>query len=119
MAEFNIASMYLYGTGVQSNRGTAQFWLALAAAHGNESAKAHVLVFSGAGDATPDAKHYAPIYFNDLAAGGSAAAQFMLGELYISGVIVPPNREEARRWFDLASRQGDARAAERLRVLRQ
>ncbi|HEX4329850.1 MAG TPA: tetratricopeptide repeat protein [Burkholderiales bacterium] len=116
-AEYNMGSMYLRGDGVRSDRAAAQFWLALAAAHGSAQAKAHMIVFARATDASDDARRYAPAYFNDLAAGSDAELQMLVGELYIDGVIVPPDRGEARRWFDFAARHGNARATERLKVL--
>jgi TPR repeat protein len=118
-AEYNLALMYLNGDGVTVERAAAQFWFALAAAHGSPQAKAHLLVFSHAQDATPDAKKYAALYFNELAAAGGIELQNLVGELYSNGLIVPADRLEARRWFDFAARQGDARAAERLKMLGQ
>jgi TPR repeat protein len=116
-AEYNMGSMYLHGDGVRSDRAAAQFWLALAAAHGSALAKAHLLVFARAADATDDAKRYAPAYFNELAGGSDTELQSFIGELYLGGLIIPPDRDEARRWLDFAARRGDARAAARLKVL--
>ncbi|QLP97422.1 MAG: sel1 repeat family protein [Rhodoblastus sp.] len=47
-----------------------------------------------------------------------AAAMALIGQLYLDGVAVKPNDEEAARWFALAAERGDAPARFALGVMR-
>jgi TonB family protein len=46
---------------------------------------------------------------------GQAAAQFALGKRYETGDLVEKNFDEAMRWYELAAKQGDVLAVQRLR----
>ena len=48
---------------------------------------------------------------------GDAAAQYNLGWMYDDGVGVPPDEDEAARWYRLAAEQGHVRAQFNLGVM--
>ena len=50
---------------------------------------------------------------------GNAEAQYSLGNMYITGRLVRQDSMEGLRWMAEAAAQGEERAAELLRLLRQ
>ena len=107
--------MFLYGNGHDLDHDIGTRWMALAAAHGNESAQAYMVVLADSKHAAQEDRKMLADYNNRLGAGGSVSAQRLIAELYDSGRFVPRNPTEAKRWFVLAARQGDAQSATRLK----
>ena len=116
-AEFNLGLMFLYGQGAALDLDIGTRWMALAAAHGSELAKAHMIVLADSKWAIAEDRKRLQTYSNVLGAVGRAATQRLIGDLLSNGVLVPPNRPEARRWYLLAARHGDGLAASRAKEL--
>lgn len=114
-AQFNLCSMYRNGQGVKKNMQTAYQWCCKSADNGNLQAQvaAGIFAYGTFPEITPD--HKKAIYWWSQAANkGYADAQFLLGMAYDSGKAVPKNPVEARRWYELAAKQGNPQAISRL-----
>lgn len=71
--------------------------------------------FTGDGVAKDEARG---AYWTKRAAGnGSARAQGLMGVLYLGGIGVEQNFDEARKWFDLSSEKEAKELAKRLQIL--
>ena len=116
-AEFHLGTMFLYGQGTPQDRDIGTRWMALSAAHGHEIAKAHMIVLANTQSAIAEDQRQLQTYSNVLGATARSSTKKLLGDLFSNGVLVPPNLSEARRWYLLAARHGDADAAARARAL--
>ena len=117
-AEFNLGLMFLYGNGHEMDHYIGTRWMALAAAHGSETAQAYMVVLTDSPHAAQEDRKMLAGYSNGLGASGSVQAQRLIAELFDSGRFAARNLEQARRWFVLAARQGDTEAAARLQALK-
>ena len=116
-AEANLGLMFLFGQGAALDRDIGTRWMALAAAHGNELAKAYMIVLANTKWAIAEDRKQLQSYSNVLGATGSAATQKLIGDLLSNGILIPVNLPEARRWYLLAARQGDLASAARAQAL--
>jgi len=51
---------------------------------------------------------------SQLASGGSAGAQYSLGEMYEQGLGTPEDLQKAYEWYEKAAEKGDVRAKHKL-----
>jgi uncharacterized protein len=119
-AQFNLAEMYLIGSGVNHNPEEAAQWFARireSAERGDGEAQASfALMYSdGLGVETDDAK--AVHWWRRAAEQRVVRAECCLAGLYHAGCGVPQDHEEEDRWFRRASAHGDADAAMELGLI--
>ena len=92
-------------------------WYKVAAAAGISAAQVQlgrlaIMLSKGQGCAPHQSK--ALTYFTHAADQGLAEAQLVLGEAYRLGRGVEPDQNAARRWYELAARQGNQAASKML-----
>ena len=146
-AQWRLGRLYLDGTAVEQNAREAAKWLGLAAGSGHDAALEELHGVAEGGDAEAqwrlgrlcfdgvaleqDARD--PAHWLGLAAGsghgaalealhgfaeeGGAAAQWRLGQLYLDGLVVERDPQEAAKWLGLAARSGHGAALEELRLV--
>lgn len=51
------------------------------------------------------------------AKAGDVEAQYQLGEMYFNGFLLGPNREQARKWLELAVKNGHPKAQAMLEIV--
>ena len=114
-SKYELASLYLYGLGVQKDEGKAAKHFRAAADQGNKDAKRALghLYWTGVG-VTPDFQA-AEKYFKAAAAEDVAPARLLLGLLYLAGPPgVPKSEDKAFALFQQAADQGLPSAMDKL-----
>ena len=107
-AQYYLGKLYANGQGVKQNDSTARDWWQKANG-GNDDA----LLLLDALPANPDPQYtYATLHekWQPAAAAGDADAQYKLAALYLTGVGVSQNADEALNWFEKAANQNHAAA---------
>ncbi|NNL87139.1 MAG: sel1 repeat family protein [Myxococcales bacterium] len=105
-AQFNLASMYLYGDGVEQNAERAVEWFLKAALQGHVEAQYNLGKAFSEGIGTGADREAAEKWYRLAAEQGSAEAQFRLGRLLDRG----DPRSEAATWYLAAAEQRHAAA---------
>jgi len=115
-AQFHVARMYEKADGVPFDWGKALDWYLKAADNGHADARyyAGVIYLTGSQGLVPMDRRKAWQLVRQAADEGSARAAFQLGDWYRLGVDVPPNAEEALKWYRFAAERGHLPAAEML-----
>ena len=105
-AEYELAMMYMYGSGVPKNEIEARKWLERSAEHGNTAAQFEMgLVLRDGRGAIQD--YPGAMRWISLAAeAGYGRAQFALGDMYRLGTGTPVDEVKAYTWLNLAAAQG-------------
>lgn len=104
--------MYISGKGVPADQNKGLAWFRKAAKQGDLSAQAWLaLIYTR--DDLQDFKEAAK-WARIAAKRGSVSAQGKLGDLYLLGLGVPKDRNEAINWYRKAARQGHSDSKERL-----
>ena len=93
-AQWRLGRLYLDGVVVERDSREAAKWLGLAAGSGHGAALERL---------------------REIAEGGDGEAQWLLGQLYLNGVVVERDSREAAKWLGLAAGSGHAGALEELR----
>jgi len=104
-AEYELAMMYMNGSGVAKKESEARKWLELSAGQGNGAAQYELgaALLDGRGGIQD---YQAAIRWITLAAeGGYGKAQFALGIMYRSGTGTPADDVKAYTWLNLAAAQ--------------
>ena len=107
-AQYNLGKLYANGQGVQQNDDTARDWWQKTTGD-NEEVRLLLTVLP----APPDLQYtYATLHekWQPAAAAGDADAQYKLAALYLTGVGVPRDRNEALNWLEKAAAQNHAAA---------
>jgi len=108
-AQYNLATMYHEGQGVERNPTLAAFWYAKAAERGNTASQYWLCIMHREGIGVP--RDYAEAFYwcHRAAEKGHAAALFALGQFYFDGLGNGFTRDHVRAymWFSLADAQGD------------
>lgn len=116
-AQYSLGNMYLTGTGVTLDLGSAQLWLNRAAARGHIKAQfklAH-LYYVDLGDRTDYRAAFE--WFSKAADNGYAHAMYYLGEMYSYGAGVKKDFDKAREWYGKASAAGFSLANKSIKAL--
>ena len=103
-----LGRMYLNGWGVQKNLPEARKWLELAAGQRNVEAQCALgdLHLGGLEKKYDEAlKRYTA-----AVSQGAICGQNGLGQMHRLGLGVPPNYDEAARWYEMAAEKGDPEA---------
>jgi len=110
-AEALLGIMNQDGDGMPKNDREAVHWFSLAAAQGHRASQYELgaMYEEGEGGLPKDVAKAAQLY-TQSAKQGFSDAQFALGLSYEFGEGVPPNRQTAVYWLNLAAAQGDGRA---------
>lgn len=127
-ASWFLGNMYQYenGEGEGPNFEEAVKWFLLAAKQAEESADSGIDRALGLFDLgqmymdieNPEHDPETGLKFFLLAAEkGDVAAQMVLGDMYSAGDEIPMNLDEARKWYSIASKNGDSDAQKRLEEL--
>ena len=107
-AQYNLGKLYANGQGVQQDDDTARDWWQKTTGD-NEEVRLLLTVLP----APPDLQYtYATLHekWQPAAAAGDADAQYKLAALYLAGVGVPRDRNEALNWLEKAAAQNHAAA---------
>ena len=113
-AEYELAMMYMNGSGGPKNETEARKWLELSAGHGNPAAQYELGLALRDGRGAIQDFGGAMRWFNLAAEAGYGRAQFALGIMYRLGTGTPIDDVKAYTWLNLAAAQGvDGAAAGR------
>nr|WP_314383102.1 tetratricopeptide repeat protein [uncultured Cardiobacterium sp.] len=107
-AQYNLGKLYANGQGVQQSDDTARDWWQKTTGD-NEEARLLLDTLP----TVPDPQYtYATLHekWQPAAAAGDADAQYKLAALYLTGVGVPRDRNEALNWLEKAANQNHAAA---------
>lgn len=119
-AQYEVASCYALGEGVEQNDSLAIRWYRKAAAGGDAQSQVDLGVFYYNGSYGLEVDYREAFnWFLKAAEQGDAYAQYLVGRCYGHGWGVEKNEEEAFKWLRLAARQGGAEAQELLRANKQ
>lgn len=116
-AQYSLGTMYLTGTGVTLDLGSAQLWLSRAAARGHTKAQFKLghLYYVALGDRVDYKAAYE--WFSKAADSGYAHAMYYLGEMHSYGAGVKKDYAKAREWYGKASAAGFSLADKSIREL--
>ncbi len=107
-AQYNLGKLYANGQGVQQNDDTARDWWQKTTGD-NEEVRLLLTVLP----TVPDPQYtYATLHekWQPAAAAGDADAQYKLAALYLAGIGVSRDRNEALNWLEKAAAQNHAAA---------
>jgi TPR repeat protein len=107
-AQVNLATMYVYGWGVQKNYGTALNWLKEAAGHGYGRAYTNLGILYLNGWGVRRDYEEARSLFQNGAKAGDAPAMVDLGFLFDQGFGVAQDHAAAADWYRQAAEKGFA-----------
>jgi TPR repeat protein len=110
-AQFNLALMYLDGTGVRRDLAEAMKWFQEAANQGLPLAQNNLSAIYHQGLGVPQDDKEAFKWENLAASHGLAIAQLGLGGMYHNGIGTSRDDIEAYKWISLAAAQGDKEAS--------
>ena len=117
-SQFELASMYRKGEGVEQDLVEAAKWYRKAAGQEHFSAQFYLGLMHQKGEGVEqDLVEAAKWYRKAAEQGGHAAAQFNLASMYRKGEGVEQDLAEAAMWFRKAADQGHAGAKEALKEL--
>jgi len=113
-AEYELAMMYMYGSGVAKKETEARKWLERSAGHGNTAAQYELGLALRDGRGAIQDFPGATRWITLAAEAGYGRAQFALGVMYRMGTGTPVDDVKAYTWLNLAAAQGvDGAAAVR------
>jgi uncharacterized protein len=104
-AEYELAMMYMNGSGVAKKESEARKWLERSAGHGNSAAQYELGVALLDGRGGIQDYRGAMRWITLAAEGGYGKAQFALGIMYRSGTGTPVDDVRAYTWLNLAAAQ--------------
>ena len=109
-AQFNLATCYISGEGVEQNFYEAAKWYKLAAEQGIAGSQCMIGLMYLRGKEVPLNYNEAAKWLRLAAEQGIPEAQIQLGRMYSQGMGVEQNFYEAAKWAKLAAEQGFALA---------
>jgi len=101
-AQYQIATLYAEGKGVEQNDAMAASWYQKAAEQGHADAQYNLAVSYAEGLGVKQDDAAAVKWFRRAAEQGMAYAQLNLGVLYATKRVSPPDDIEAVKWLELA-----------------
>jgi TPR repeat protein len=101
-AQYQIATLYAEGKGVEQSDATAAEWYQKAAEQGSADAQYNLAVSYAEGLGVKQDDAAAAKWFRRAAEQGMAYAQLNLGVLYATKRVSPPDDIEAVKWLELA-----------------
>ena len=101
-AQYQIATLYAEGKGVEQSDATAAAWYQKAAEQGHAEAQYNLAVSYAEGLGVKQDDAAAVKWFRRAAEQGMAYAQLNLGILYATKRVSPPDDVEAVKWLELA-----------------
>lgn len=107
-AQYKLAWMYDFGTGVSENNTEAIKWYRLAAEQGHVSAQYNLGIIYDTGEGVSQNKITAVKWYKLAAKQGHALAQNNLGVMYENGEGVAQDRVLAYQWYEIAATNGSA-----------
>lgn len=107
-AQFNLATMYFNGRGVEADPKMAAAWYQKAANQDHPGALSNLGYLHLAGVGVLKSEQMALLYFERAARKGSADGMHNLALLYETGGVLPQNHEHAVGWYRQAAEQGFA-----------
>jgi localization factor PodJL len=117
VAQYRLATLYVSGRGVPTDKVKAFRWYLAAAQSGNRKAMSNLAVAYVQGDGTPKNPQEAGRWFLKAAQLGLSDAQFDLAILCERGLGVPQNLTDAYRWYVIAAKAGDKESKDRVEAL--
>ncbi len=117
-AQYGLSKLHEKGTGVVKDLTLAREWTEKAAQNGNVKAMHDLAVFMAEGDGGLQSYAGAVEWFHKAADFGILDSQYNLGVLYEQGLGISANMSEALFWYEIAGRNGDASAPEKVAELK-
>ncbi|WP_430227739.1 DUF2628 domain-containing protein [Paraburkholderia tropica] len=111
IAQNNIGSIYLNGTGVPKDFEKAAYWYSKAAAQHQENAETSLGLMYVQGLGVEKDPEKALALFRDAAGQGNSDAQNDLGIVYENGIGVDQDLDQAAQWFRKSADAGNQSAA--------
>ena len=109
-AQFSVANMYRYGSGVEQNINECVRYYRLSAEQGNSSAQFSLGLMYDCGLGVKRDVNESAIWWQKAAEQGNSNAQYCLGRMYRYGHGVKQDAKEGYKWFKLAAEKGDTAA---------
>lgn len=109
-AQYNLGSLYFYGTGVPKDYEEARRWYRNAADQGYIPAQYFLGWMYGNGKGVAESYKESTQWFRKAAEQGDSEAQYSLGLMYLRGEDLNPDYIEAYKWINLAAAQGNTNA---------
>lgn len=118
-AQYNLATLYHEGEGVERDTSLAVYWYTKAAEQGDTASQYWLCIMHREGIGVPRDYSEAFYWCHRAAEKGHAAALFAVGQFYFDGLANGFIRDHVRAyiWFTLASAQGDQDAQQMLETL--
>jgi TPR repeat protein len=107
-----LAMLYLNGVGVIKDIDLALKWMKASCVAGDVGAMKRLGNLYHTGEELPKDAYLASKYFFDAARSGDVECQFVMGVRYQYGIGCPISPTEAYAWFNIASANGETKAAE-------
>lgn len=117
-AQYGLSKLHEKGNGVVKDLTLAREWTSKAAENGNVKAMHDLAVFMAEGDGGAQTYAGAAEWFNKAADFGILDSQYNLGVLYEQGLGISSNMTEALFWYEIAGRNGDPGAPEKVAELK-
>jgi Sel1 repeat len=109
-AQFNLAYMYFYGTGVPKSYTESARWCRKAAEQGDALAESRMGSLYFYGNGVPQDHNEAARWYRKAAEQGEPKGELGLASAYFYGKGVPKDYSEGVRWYRKAAAHGDAAA---------
>lgn len=109
-AQFNLALLYYYGTGIERDVAQAISWYESAGEQGHVDAQFYLGEAYRAGDGVAADPVEAADWYRRAGEQGHAGAQYALARMYDTGEGLAESKADAERWYRLAADQGHADA---------
>lgn len=117
LAQYDLARVYYFGSGVPVDYVKALTWFQKAAEQGHPRAQAMLAGMYMKGQGVPRDYATAAVWFRKAAEQHYVDAEFILGDLYEGGIGVPRDYVEAARWYRVATAHGSPVAAKSLAIM--
>jgi TPR repeat protein len=110
VAQFRLANLYAYGSGVQQNFPEAMKWHLKAAEQGHAGAQCYLGIEHLEGAVANRDATKALGWFRKAADQNHGVAQFYVAIIHLQGIGVTKDTAEARKWLQKAADQGEPHA---------
>jgi len=109
-AQFNLATMYFKGLGIDIDNKSALKWYTKSAEQGEPYAQFNLGFMHLNGLSAPKDTKQAIEYFTQSAKSGVAKAQLSLGIIYLEGTLLKQDFARAAKWIQKSRVQGESQA---------
>ena len=117
-AQYRLAKLHERGLGVPKDLAASRQWTERAAQGGNVKAMHDLAVYYAEGEGGGQSYAGAVEWFRRAAEFGLTDSQYNLAVLYEAGLGISPSQTEALYWYEIAHKQGDSGALEKVEALR-